>query len=146
MVAAIVKTVNLAALSGRADYPWDTVDLTIWIAVEQYLIIIAACIPTLTPLFNIVVRRRTTRRSSSNNKPCQTGTNSGQSGKPPLHGPFATGGKGPREACAWTENGDSDEEPIILPGQSQEGILMTTDIHVQTGSGLDNERMGTESV
>lgn len=146
MVAAIVKTVNLAALSGRTDYPWKTVDLTIWIAVEQYLIIIAACIPTLTPLFNIVVRRRTTKRSSSNNKPCQTRTHSGQSGQPCIHGPFASGGKGPREPCVWTNNGDSDEEPIILPGETREGILMTTDIHVQSGFGLDYEQMGKESV
>jgi hypothetical protein len=58
MTAAIIKTINLSCLTSRSDYPWDTVNLVIWIAIEQYLIIIAACIPTLTPLVNIVVSGR----------------------------------------------------------------------------------------
>ncbi|KAL3452753.1 hypothetical protein BJX65DRAFT_319464 [Aspergillus insuetus] len=58
MTAAIIKTINLSCLTSRSDYPWDTVNLVIWIAIEQYLIIIAACIPTLTPLVNIVASGR----------------------------------------------------------------------------------------
>jgi hypothetical protein len=58
MTAAIIKTINLSCLTSRSDYPWDTVNLEIWIAIEQYLIIIVACIPTLTPLVNIVVSGR----------------------------------------------------------------------------------------
>jgi hypothetical protein len=50
-VAAIIKPVHLAALASRADYTWDTLSLTVWVAIEQYLSILAACIPKLTPLF-----------------------------------------------------------------------------------------------
>ncbi|KAJ0421428.1 hypothetical protein BJY00DRAFT_323220 [Aspergillus carlsbadensis] len=65
MIAAIIKTINLSNLTSAHDRPWTMVPLTAWVAVEQYLIIIAACIPALTPLFNIIVRYRGSRRSRS---------------------------------------------------------------------------------
>ncbi|KAL3474081.1 hypothetical protein BJX99DRAFT_186751 [Aspergillus californicus] len=137
MIAAIVKTVNLASLSARADYPWDTVDLTIWIAIEQYLIIIAACIPTLTPLFNIVVRQRTSKRSTSANRnPGQS--HSRKSGRSLRHDPFATTGKGSQvHLSAWARSegrqGSESEDPI-MEGEGNRGIMLTTEIHVQTMS------------
>ena len=66
MVAGIVKTVHLASLSSRTDYSYDTVDLVIWMAVEEYMIIMGACIPTLTPLFNIAVQKSTSKGTRSN--------------------------------------------------------------------------------
>lgn len=66
MVAGIVKTVNLASLSSRSDYSYDTVNLVIWMAVEEYMIIMGACIPTLTPLFNIAVQKSTSKGTKSN--------------------------------------------------------------------------------
>ncbi|WEW60816.1 hypothetical protein PRK78_006304 [Emydomyces testavorans] len=66
MVAAIVKTVNLARLVARADYTWDTFDLAVWLCIEQYLIIIAACIPTLGPLFKMIRRKGSTLEQGSN--------------------------------------------------------------------------------
>ncbi|BCS21573.1 uncharacterized protein APUU_22005S [Aspergillus puulaauensis] len=65
MVAAIIKTTHLAGLTSYEDYSWKTVNLTIWVTLEQYLIILAACIPALTPLFNIIVRHRSSKRSKS---------------------------------------------------------------------------------
>lgn len=65
MVAAIIKTTHLAGLTSYEDYSWKTVNLTIWVTLEQYLIILAACIPSLTPLFNIIVRHRSSKRSKS---------------------------------------------------------------------------------
>ncbi|KAL2856142.1 hypothetical protein BJX68DRAFT_263637 [Aspergillus pseudodeflectus] len=65
MTAAIIKTINLSCLTSRSDYPWDTVNLVIWIAIEQYLIIVAACIPTLAPLVNLAWR--CSKGSSSSN-------------------------------------------------------------------------------
>lgn len=141
MIAAIVKTINLASLAARADYPWDTVDLTIWIAVEQYLIILAACIPTLTPLFNIVVRQRTSKKSTSNvnYKPGH------QSGRSHPYDGLASGGIGKSEPdgypLAWTRveraragSHSDSEDPIMATTESGRGILMTTEFHVQTGS------------
>ncbi|EFR05202.1 integral membrane protein [Nannizzia gypsea CBS 118893] len=55
MGAAIVKTIFLSRLSARADYSWNTIDLVVWACIEQYLIIIAACIPTLGPLVKIIL-------------------------------------------------------------------------------------------
>ncbi|KAL5342742.1 hypothetical protein BJX70DRAFT_385938 [Aspergillus crustosus] len=65
MIAAIVKTTYLAALTSHENATWDMVNLTVWVALEQYLIILAACIPALTPLFNIIVRHRSSKRSRS---------------------------------------------------------------------------------
>ncbi|KAL3458333.1 hypothetical protein BJX64DRAFT_225301 [Aspergillus heterothallicus] len=65
MIAAIIKTINLSNLTATHDRPWKMVPLTAWVAVEQYLIIIAACIPALTPLFNIIIRHRESKRSRS---------------------------------------------------------------------------------
>ncbi|KAL4777259.1 hypothetical protein BDW60DRAFT_520 [Aspergillus nidulans var. acristatus] len=141
MIAAIVKTINLASLSARADYPWDTVDLTIWIAIEQYLIILAACIPTLTPLFNIVVRQRTSKKSTSNIN-YKAGH---QSGRYHPYDGCASGGIGKDEPdgypLAWTRveraragSHSDSEDPIMATTESGRGILMTTEFHVQTGS------------
>lgn len=65
MIAAIIKTIHLPGLTSYKDYSWETVNLTIWVSLEQYLIILAACIPALTPLFNIIVRHRSSKRSKS---------------------------------------------------------------------------------
>ncbi|QSS58392.1 integral membrane protein [Histoplasma capsulatum] len=44
-------------LVARSDYTFETINLTTWISTEQYLIIIAACIPTLGPLFTATTGR-----------------------------------------------------------------------------------------
>jgi hypothetical protein len=68
MIAGIIKTIKLASLTARDDYTFETTHLVVWIVVEQYLIIIGACIPTTAPLFNISVRKisynKTYHRSS----------------------------------------------------------------------------------
>ncbi|KAL4863797.1 hypothetical protein BDV12DRAFT_206165 [Aspergillus spectabilis] len=143
MIAAIVKTVNLASLSARADYPWDTVDLTIWIAVEQYLIIIAACIPTLTPLFNIAVRQRTSKKNTSSNQ--KGGSRSRQSGRSHPYAPFTSAGpKDQVYPLAWARSerrtGSDSEDPIIVSAEANQGILLTTEIHVQAASEYGDEQ------
>ncbi|KAA8565430.1 hypothetical protein EYC84_009290 [Monilinia fructicola] len=50
MVASIVKTVELGKLSHTKDSTYDTSYILIWYALEMYLVIIAASIPTLNPL------------------------------------------------------------------------------------------------
>ncbi|KAM5438448.1 hypothetical protein MferCBS31731_005025 [Microsporum ferrugineum] len=68
MGAAIVKTIFLSRLSARADYSWNTIDLVVWACIEQYLIIIAACIPTLGPLVSLILNETlsSARKSSQN--------------------------------------------------------------------------------
>ena len=49
--ASIVKTIELKTLTS-SDITWDACDLAYWAMTEDYVIIIAACIPTLKPLFS----------------------------------------------------------------------------------------------
>ncbi|KAF3480616.1 uncharacterized protein GIQ15_05963 [Arthroderma uncinatum] len=63
--ASIVKTVFLSRLSARADYSWNTIDLVFWLCIEQYLIMIAACIPMLGPLVKLILREATSRNTGS---------------------------------------------------------------------------------
>ncbi|EEP78265.1 predicted protein [Uncinocarpus reesii 1704] len=64
MAATTARTVLLARLSVQNDYTFNSIALTIYIATEQYLIIIAACIPTLGPL--VTALRERTSASSPN--------------------------------------------------------------------------------
>lgn len=49
-VACIVKTIELRALGDRLDFTYSTANFVIWFTVEQYIVIIAASIPTIRPL------------------------------------------------------------------------------------------------
>ncbi|TEY23441.1 hypothetical protein BOTCAL_1478g00010 [Botryotinia calthae] len=55
---AIIKIVELSNDANHSDLTWATVWLFVWNAFEINLIIIAACIPTLVPLFEIVINNR----------------------------------------------------------------------------------------
>ncbi|PQE21313.1 integral membrane protein [Rutstroemia sp. NJR-2017a WRK4] len=70
---AIVKIVELANDANRTDFTWATVWLFVWNAFEINLIIIAACIPTLVPLFEIVWNHRSTTYFSSRRRPTADG-------------------------------------------------------------------------
>ena len=50
MVACIVKTVELRALGDKEDFTYNTARFVIWFTIEQYVVIIAASIPTIRPL------------------------------------------------------------------------------------------------
>ncbi|KAF7173544.1 hypothetical protein CNMCM5623_005767 [Aspergillus felis] len=139
MVAAIIKTVHLAALSAKADYTWDTLTLTIWVAVEQYLIILAACIPALTPLFNIVVRRIASKRSKSKSTPNELEASDRKLSHPQPYLPFASVGREyveyPMTCVGSAKNSkrrSSDSEALItIEPSSPNGILKTTEFHIQ---------------
>ncbi|KAF5858015.1 hypothetical protein ETB97_004946 [Aspergillus alliaceus] len=152
MIAAIVKTINLASLSSRDDYSWDTVDLAIWIAVEQYLIILAACIPTLTPLFNIAIYKRSSKRNTSSARKVYSGEQYKRS-----HGYAQFGshlGSHNQDyplrdytGDTWTttrrDKSDGDSEDPIIAEEAGQGIMKTTEIHIQTGEmGVSDSRRG----
>lgn len=50
MIACIVKTIELRALGDRHDFTYTTANFVIWFTIEQYVVIIAASIPTIRPL------------------------------------------------------------------------------------------------
>ncbi|KAI1778659.1 hypothetical protein F4818DRAFT_306297 [Hypoxylon cercidicola] len=57
-ICAIVKTTYLNELEDLDDFTYGTVDLIIWAIVEANVIIIAACMPTLRPLFSRVFKKQ----------------------------------------------------------------------------------------
>ena len=63
--AAIVKTIQLQQLTARADYTYGTFGLVIWFTTEMYVIIIAACVPTLRPLLKLLRGRLPSSKSPS---------------------------------------------------------------------------------
>lgn len=52
--AAIIKITKLPDLNARNDFTWNTVDLFVWNTVEVNTTIIAACIPTLKPVYRVM--------------------------------------------------------------------------------------------
>lgn len=56
-ICAAIKTSKLTELNARADITFITVDLWIWNANESNVVILAACMPTLRPLFLVLFRR-----------------------------------------------------------------------------------------
>lgn len=50
MIACLVKTVELRALGDRIDFTYHTSNFVIWFTIEQYIVIIAASVPTIRPL------------------------------------------------------------------------------------------------
>ncbi|KAL8840335.1 MAG: hypothetical protein Q9170_001350 [Blastenia crenularia] len=66
--AAIVKTIQLQQLTARADYTYGTVGLVIWFTTESYVVIIAACVPTLRPLLPLLHGRIVSRKSPSGSR------------------------------------------------------------------------------
>ena len=50
MIACIVKTFELRVLGTRDDFTFNSYSFIIWLTVENYVVIIAASIPTLRPL------------------------------------------------------------------------------------------------
>lgn len=56
--AATIKTVELKNLS-TPDFTYNATNLVYWFITENWIIIIAACVPTLSPLYFIWTGQRT---------------------------------------------------------------------------------------
>jgi hypothetical protein len=77
MIACIVKTIELKAIGDRVDFTYSTTGFVIWFTIEQYIVIIAASIPTIRPLALRLARRHRSRASprsfrDSPRRPSQT--------------------------------------------------------------------------
>lgn len=69
MICCVVKTIELQALGDRRDFTYQTSRFVIWFTIEQYVVIIAASIPTIRPLALRLSQRwknRTPRGSAQN--------------------------------------------------------------------------------
>jgi hypothetical protein len=67
-VASVFKTVELKNLS-TPDFTYDATDLVYWYITENWLIIIAACFPTLGPLYMVTTGRATMDSFQRNSHP-----------------------------------------------------------------------------
>lgn len=67
-IAAAVKTskVPITVKAADSDITWQTVELLMWNGIEMNVIIIAACIPTLRPVFLILFKRPGASKFRSN--------------------------------------------------------------------------------
>ncbi|KAE8165146.1 hypothetical protein BDV40DRAFT_309604 [Aspergillus tamarii] len=141
MAAAIVKTINISSLTERADFPWDTVDLSIWTSIEQYLIILAACIPAMTPLVNILLHKRPSKRNTARARTHHPGNQYGHcQGYAEFGGrrlDYALGTYGDAWATARRDKGDGDSEDPIMDEEASQGIMKTTEIHIQSDVDVD---------
>ena len=134
-VCAIVKTVNLSALSTTTDITHDLGALIIWNATEMYIVILAGSVPMLRPFFKryfmqnsddpYYERRKTSRRLDDE-------TNLTSSGRPPARDKtyaFAYG------KSAVSEERDSTENFVASIGQGD--IMMTTKVNVDIEDGKE---------
>ncbi|KAL9604147.1 MAG: hypothetical protein Q9219_000735 [cf. Caloplaca sp. 3 TL-2023] len=57
-VCAAIKTSQLRTVTHQTDITWKTAPYLLWNALEVNIIIIAACIPTLRPLFLVIFKQK----------------------------------------------------------------------------------------
>ncbi|KAL4954413.1 hypothetical protein BDW69DRAFT_194059 [Aspergillus filifer] len=55
---AIVKCFQLPSLNDKSDSTYATADLVLWTSIESNMIIMASCIPTLGPLYEVIRGKR----------------------------------------------------------------------------------------
>ncbi|KAL1967283.1 hypothetical protein VTN77DRAFT_3329 [Rasamsonia byssochlamydoides] len=55
---SIYKSTRLTELADKTDFTYDTVDVFLWTNIEANTIIIAACVPTITPLIESIFGKR----------------------------------------------------------------------------------------
>ena len=67
-IAAAIKTSKVPiSVKGKRDITWQTVELLLWNGIEMNVIIVAACIPTLRPVFLVLFRRSEARDFADDN-------------------------------------------------------------------------------
>ncbi|RMJ28848.1 hypothetical protein PHISP_00299 [Aspergillus sp. HF37] len=82
-VTAIVKCTRLEGLANKKDPTYATVLLIIWTSVEANVVVIAACIPTLQPILDPILRvlgPSTTGKQSSGHRYYQQGSATANAG------------------------------------------------------------------
>ncbi|KAF2833249.1 integral membrane protein [Ophiobolus disseminans] len=118
---AIYKSTRLPALGSR-DFSYDTSDITIWTSIEGNSITIAACIPTLQPLLDLILGKAIF--GSSGSRPKHAGYKSHNSGRT-VELVTIGGSKGNRAPKQHKKMGVSD---VTIGGKdSQESILSPRD-------------------
>lgn len=133
MVASIVKTYELKTLGLRNDFTWNTPIFFIWVVVELNVVIIAASVPSLKPLFSKTIG---TSRSKSYEMYGSTIRNNASEpngyGSNSEHKAWAGSHKRHQTKETTLNETDASSEENILPLQLQSpyAIKKTTDVTV----------------
>ncbi|WYZ35712.1 hypothetical protein EsH8_X_000359 [Colletotrichum jinshuiense] len=119
-IVVIYKCVKLPNLTSP-DYTYDTVELVIWTIVEGSIIIIAACIPVLQPLGELLFGKRI---FSGNGKYSSGNSKSRLSGRQGLNmGHFRTPVKKSSQEQFDADSFNSVAKTTVIGRGSQESIL-----------------------
>lgn len=135
--AAIVKTIQLQQLTAREDYTYDTVGLVVWFTTEMYVIIIAACVPTLRPLLPLLHGRSPVARSRGKNgyrAHKDDEAHNLQAVYPPAsyraHGLSTDAHRRTQTVC----KGQQDIDVNSVPHPDPDGIMKSTEVSVSYGN------------
>ncbi len=74
-IIACYKSTRLPSLYDRTDYTYATTDLHLWTSIEGSFIVIAANLPTLQPIFHVIIGRSLMGSSSARSNKKQKGSN-----------------------------------------------------------------------
>ena len=142
-ICAAIKTSKLTELNARADITFITVDLWIWNINETNVVILAASMPTLRPLFLVLFQR-----PGSENYRGKSYGRSSRAGKWKLsRTPRAVGGSDSTTAVGAKGGDDSWLE--LGPNQRDNAISRTIDVDVSSypkPTDIDEEHTPTHPV
>ncbi|KAL4784455.1 hypothetical protein BJX76DRAFT_220143 [Aspergillus varians] len=131
-VVTVVKTTYLKLFTDTEDPLYNVTPLVVWGLIEQNVVIVAACIPTLRPFF----RRAFESKGSSNN------TYSGSGIK------LSTNPRSKRQVTetqlALEETQNRDTDPETGSNDSRQGIWQTREVIVESNE--DNETKRTREL
>ncbi|KAL8745454.1 MAG: hypothetical protein Q9184_007872 [Pyrenodesmia sp. 2 TL-2023] len=163
-VCAAIKTSQLRTVTKKTDITWKLAQYLLWNALEVNVIIVAACIPTLRPLFLVAFKQagaeaylKKSYQMTPNNKsghrwrqtkPAEeTESTISMNGdgkvKPLVHVAQCPGSSSGKGSAEESETGDTvaqiDDSLDGLRRQSSGGIMQTTSIEVVTYDGRERE-------
>jgi hypothetical protein len=112
-VASILKTVELKNLATR-DFTYNATNLVYWYMAENWIIIIAACVPTLKPLY---------QKFSGTSKQYPNGRSTGSGTGRSLFRTFF-GSKASQNTSGANTSGSNFSHPYKVTGNSMDPIVL----------------------
>lgn len=140
MIASIIKTVNLQAITQREDLTYAMAKLAIWWTLEAYLVLIAVSIPTIRPILRApttITRGKNKSYSSYNSfnlrnriHPVRSLGNTGSF--EPLQDPISLNNIRGNDSTLGNERGGIDQDSITTQGRNydQGGIRKEISVSV----------------
>jgi len=134
-IVTIVKATYLHLFTDRTDPLWNVIPLVEWGLIEQNVVLVAACIPTLRPFFHKASFRSHDSRSNTDN----SRRRSGSFFKPSSHRREPSSSLGELALRDETKHETKAEGFYVESNNSQQGIWRTLDYNVSSGEERDSE-------